>query len=368
MTITLPPPAPAAWPCATPDEAGFDPGRLAEAVAFAEAHPTPWPFDLAGHIGRGFFEPPPHNEILGPLAPRGVHGGVITRHGVMVAAWGEPQEATQTFSAAKSYLSLLAGVAHADGLIRDLDERVGETVRDGGFEGPHNGAVTWRMLLQNTSEWEGALFGKHDSVDRGRSLGTEGQGKKGQRELRAPGTYWEYNDVRVNRLSLALLRRFQRPLPEVFAERIMRPIGASDAWKWEGYRTSWITLEDGRRVQSVPGGTHWGGGVTISAEDQARIGLLALQHGRWGSAELLPASWFRLSTTRCALNPAYGFLWWLRTAEKNPSAAEDAFFASGAGGNVTWIEPSSGIVAVLRWTNPPAMDGFIARVRAALKG
>ena len=38
----------------------------------------------------------------------------------------------------------------------------------------------------------------------------------------APGEYWEYNDVRVNRLSLALLRRFRRPLPEVFAERIMR--------------------------------------------------------------------------------------------------------------------------------------------------
>jgi CubicO group peptidase (beta-lactamase class C family) len=224
------------------------------------------------------------------------------------------------------------------------------------------------MLLQNTSEWEGELFGKHDSVDRGRNLGAEGQGKKGQRDLHAPGTYWEYNDVRVNRLSLALLRRFQRPLPEVFADRIMRPIGASASWKWEGYRTSWVTLDDGRRVQSVPGGTHWGGGMTISAEDQARIGLLALQQGRWGAAEVLPASWFAQSTARCALNPAYGFLWWLRTAEKNASAAEDAFFASGAGGNLTWIEPSSGIVAVLRWTDPAAMDGFIRRVRAALKG
>jgi len=368
MTISLPAPAPANWPSAAPAAQGFDAALLAGAVGFAEAHETPWPYDLSGHLGRGFFEPPPNNEILGPLAPRAAPSGMVTRHGVLVAKWGDTQEASQTFSAAKSYLSLLAGVAHTDGLIRDLDERVAETVQDGGFEGPHNGAITWRMLLQNTSEWEGDLFGKHDSVDRGRNLGVEGQGRKGARVLEAPGTYWEYNDVRVNRLSLALLRRFQRPLPEVFAERIMRPIDASDGWKWEGYRTSWMTLKDGRRVQSVPGGTHWGGGVTISAEDQARIGLLAMQHGRWGNAEVLPASWFQLSVTRCALNPAYGFLWWLRTQDRMPSAAEDAFFASGAGGNLTWIEPSSGIVAVLRWTNPAAMDGFIARVRAALKG
>ena len=369
MTIAPPPAAPASWPRVAPAAAGFDAAKLAEAVAHAEASPTPWPFDLAGHLGRGFFEPPPDNEILGPLSPRGVHGGIITRHGVMVASWGEPQEATQTFSAAKSYLSLLAGVAHTDGLIRDLDERVAASVRDGGFDGPHNGAITWRMLLQNTSEWEGTLFGKADSVDRGRNLGVEGQGKKGQRVLEAPGTYWEYNDIRVNRLSLALLRRFQRPLPEVFAERIMRPIGASDSWKWEGYRTSWVTLEDGRRVQSVPGGTHWGGGVTISAEDQARIGLLALQHGRWGAAEVLPANWVALSTQPCALNPSYGFLWWLNTTgARYPSAARDAFFASGAGGNLTWVDPATGIVAVLRWTNPAAMDGFIARVRAALQG
>lgn len=367
MTITLPPPAPAAWPRLQAADAGFDPARLTEAVAFAETHPTPWPFDLAGHIGRGFFEQPPDNEVLGPLSPRGVHGGMITRHGALAAAWGEPREATQTFSAAKSYLSLLVGIAFTDGLIRDLDERVGETVQDGGFEGAQNSAITWRMLLQNTSEWEGTLFGKADSIDRGRNLGVEGQGKKGQRDLHAPGAHWEYNDIRVNRLSLALLLRFQRPLPEVFAERIMRPIGASEDWKWEGYRTSWITLDDGRRVQSVPGGTHWGGGVTISAEDQARIGLLALQRGRWGDAEVLPEDWFDVSTRPCALNPSYGFLWWLNTTgARYASAPRDAFFASGAGGNLTWIDPSSGIVAVLRWTDPSVMDGFIARVCAAL--
>jgi CubicO group peptidase (beta-lactamase class C family) len=119
----------------------------------------------------------------------------------------------------------------------------------------------------------------------------------------------------------------------------------------------------------VPGGTHWGGGISIHAEDQARVGLLALNRGAWGGRQLVPASWFDLSTQPCALNPHYGFLWWLNSdGRRFASAPRDAFFASGAGGNLTWVDPSSGIVAVLRWTDPAAMDGIIGRVRAALAG
>ena len=41
---------------------------------------------------------------------------------------------------------------------------------------------------------------------------------------------------------------------------------------------------DGRRVQSVSGGAHWGGGMLISARDQARLGLLMARRGRSASA------------------------------------------------------------------------------------
>jgi CubicO group peptidase (beta-lactamase class C family) len=346
----------------------LDAAPLAEAVRFAEAHETPWPRDLRGHIEGGHFERPPHNEILGPIRARGAPNGVVLHRGERIAAWGDSRQVDFSFSVAKSYLSLLAGVAVTDGLIGDLDEVVRRTVDDGGFDGAHNGAITWRHLLQQTSEWSGELFGKSDVIDHNRSLATEGRGAaKGERRaLRAPGKFWEYNDVRVNRLSLALLRRFRRPLPEVFAERIMRPIGASNHWRWHGYRTSSVEI-DGRMIESVAGGSHWGGGIEIHAEDQARIGQLMLQGGRWGEVQVLPQAWIAQSVVPSALNPTYGLLWWLNTRRlRYPHAPEDSVFAVGAGGNITWIDPGNEIVAVMRWIDPAAVDGFIERVLAGL--
>jgi CubicO group peptidase (beta-lactamase class C family) len=353
------------------EAAGFDAARIEAAVAFARDHETLWSRDLASVIGNAYFEPPPWNEILGPVRPRGAPNGLISRHGRLVARWGDTRQVDMTFSVAKSYLGLLAGIAYDRGLLPDPRERVGLRIKDGGFESEQNSAITWHHLLQQTSEWEGTLWDKPDLVDRNRNLETEGKpgNTKGTpRALRKPGAHWEYNDVRVNRLSLSLLRLFAEPLPRVFAQAVMRPIGASSSWEWHGYRNSTVEI-GGVPMESVSGGSHWGGGVFIHAEDQARIGLLMLARGLWAGRRILSERWIDLSTTPCEINPSYGYLWWLNGGRRRyASASPESIFASGAGGNSTWIDPTTGIVAVLRWIDPLAMDGFISRVTTALIG
>ena len=144
--------------------------------------------------------------------------------------------------------------------------------------------------------------------------------------MRSPGTHWEYNDVRVNRLALALLRVFKEPLPAVLKREIMEPIGASDTWNWHGYRNSYVEI-DGQKMQSVSGGAHWGGGLWISTLDQARIGLLMLNEGQWNGRQLISKEWIKQSVTPCALNPNYGMMWWLNTiGEQAPGASRSSFF------------------------------------------
>ena len=355
---------------ADPAVLGFDTAKLTEAVAFAEASETPWPRDLSGGLVsvQKASEPPPWNEVLGPTKDRGGPNGLILRDGAIAASWGDTTRVDMTFSATKSYLSILAGVAVDDGLIRDVDDQVREYALDAAFDTPQNETITWRHLLQQTSEWQGSLWDKPDMVDHNRRLGVAVDNtKKGtKRELQKPGTYWEYNDVRVNRLSLCLMQVFRRPLPEVLKERVMDPIGASDSWEWKHYRNSFFEI-DGVPIASVPGGAHWGGGLWINSEDHARVGQLILQRGRWDGRQLISEAWIDALRTPCAIKPTYGYLWWLNTGGRHfNKAPETSFFALGAGQNIVWIEPKERLVMVARWVHDAKANELVGRVMESL--
>jgi len=343
---------------------------LQQAVQFAIDHESTWDRDVNGVWGVHRDDPPPWNRLLGPVHRRGPVSGTILAGSKPLVSWGEPKRADLTFSVAKTYLALLAGIAHDCGLLPDVDEPVVARVHGIGFDEGRNARVTWAHMLQQTSEWSGECWGVPDQVDRYRAVtfGKASNGKKGDpRPLQEPGTYWEYNDVRINQLSLALLHLFQRPLPDVFREAVMRPIGASEDWNWVGYDNSWVTIA-GRRMQSVPGGTHWGGGVSISSEDQALVGQLMLSDGLARGKRVLSAEWLQRMRTPCELAPYYGYLTWLNHSRKVfPSLSASSYFAMGAGSSFTWMDPDRQIVVVVRWLNPVHADEFFGRVTRAVE-
>jgi CubicO group peptidase (beta-lactamase class C family) len=353
------------WRVVAPADLGLRPDGLAAAIDFHRAHETAWRRDFMTGSGRyiGVADEPESPEgVLGTIRPRGGPNGVIVRDGAIVAEWGDTNRADMSFSIAKSYLALLAGLALARGLIRDLDEPVRDSTPDEQFDSAQNRPITWRHLLQQTSEWQGTLWGKPDSIDHNRDVGESelGSSRKGQpRPLRAPGTFWEYNDVRVNRLSLSLLHLFRQPLPDVLRSGVMDPVGASAGWDWRAYRNSWVEI-DGIRMPSVPGGSHWGGGLWMSTRDHARVGLLTHRAGRWGDRQLLPTTWIEEMRRPCALNPRYGLMWWLNTGRALlPSTPASSYAARGAGSNIVWIDPEHDLVVVVRWIQAASVDGFL---------
>ena len=345
------------WERRAPAAEGFDPAALEEAIRYAQQNEAPWERDVFKQIQKDVANEP-YPAILGETKERGGAAGMIVRHGYLVAQWGDVDRVDMSFSLAKSYLSTVAGLAVDAGLIANVNDRVADYVHDGGFDDSHNRKITWHMLLNQTSEWEGTLWDKPDVADR----------RKGyDRKLQAPGMFWEYNDVRVNRLALSLLRVFQRPLPEVLKEKVMDPIGASGTWVWYGYRNSYVEI-GGRLVQSVSGGSHWGGGFWANTRDHARFGYLLLRRGEWNGRRILSERWVDMAIEPTDIAPHYGYMWWLSRNRRGifPGSPDSSFFALGSGGNMIWVAPEYDLVVVTRWLDIPKLDGFISRVSGAL--
>ena len=156
--------------------------QLEQTVQFAIDHEVSWSREITDNWGVHHQDPPPWNCLLGPVHARGPVSGTIILAGRTLLSWGEPDRADLTFSVAKTYLALLAGVAWDRGLLPDVDEPVGRRVRGIGFDTGHNAHVTWAHLLQQSSEWEGVCLGVSDQADRYRFVSYQGSapaGKKG---------------------------------------------------------------------------------------------------------------------------------------------------------------------------------------------
>ncbi len=374
------------WKKKTPAEAGFDASRLKEAIDYCVSQENSNPRSMEQSHYQTFGQREPFSNAIGPFKDRGDVSGMILHKGYIIAEWGDPFRVDMTHSVTKSFLSTVIGLAVDRGLIRSVNDTVWRyvppilpysalPVADKAanymepqlltpFETPHNRKITWDHLLRQVSDWEGTLWGKPEWADRPGQKPAEWM----TRPRNAPGTVYEYNDVRVNVLSLAGLSVWRRPLPQVLREYVMDPIQASNTWRWYGYENSYVVI-DGQIIQSVSGGGHWGGGMFINARDMARFGYLTLNKGRWKNQQLLSENWVKMATTPTPAEPTYGFMNWFLNTDKKllPSAPATAFYHLGNGTNMVYVDRENDLVVVARWINSSAMNELIGKVLAARK-
>jgi CubicO group peptidase (beta-lactamase class C family) len=346
------------WQTKKPEELKMNKALLDSAVSFAMKNENKVERDLRIANIKSYSREPGY-KIIGPMKERGGPAGLVIKNGYIVAQWGDVNRVDMTFSVTKSYLSTVAGLAVDNGLIRNVHDKVGQYVWDGSFEGTHNSKVTWDHLLTQSSDWSGSLFGLHDWADRPPREGGIDEWKN--RKLLEPGTNYEYNDVRVNLLAYSLLQVWRKPLPVVFKEKIMNPIGASTTWRWFGYENSFVTM-DGLTVQSVSGGGHHGGGIFINTFDHARFGLLFLRNGKWKNQQLLSEKWINAAIQPSTANKNYGYLWWLNTDQSWKGISTKVYYATGFGGNYIIIDKEHDLVVVTRWMDDSKIAEMLSLV------
>ena len=336
------------WQTKKPAELQMNKNFLDSAVALALRSENKVDRDLRIANMKSYANEPDY-KIIGPTKQRGGPAGLVIKNGFIVGQWGDVERVDMTFSATKSFLSTVAGLAVDDKLIKNVSDKVDQYVWDGSYDGTHNSKITWHHLLTQSSDWSGTLFGLHDWADRPPKEGSIDDWKN--RKLHEPGTVYKYNDVRVNLLAYSLLQVWRKPLPVILKDKIMDPIGASTTWRWYGYDNSFVNL-DGQMMQSVSGGGHHGGGIFINTLDQARFGLLFLRNGRWNNQQLLSEKWIQAVQQPSSAKKDYGYMWWLNAEKIWNAVSPKVYYAAGYGGNFIIIDAEHDLVVVTRW-----MDG-----------
>jgi hypothetical protein len=353
-------PSTGVWESRSPILSGFDTAKLNNAIRIAIRNESRRPRSMEQSQQLDFGKEP-FGEPVGPFIDRDDPTGIIIHKGYIIGQWGDPSKVEMTHSVTKSFLSVVVGLAADKGLL-NVEDNVSKYVGDvvwhmpassspaskiiNPFASEHNKNLSWEVMLRQTSDWEGELWGKPDWADRPDRDSTKWHNRK----RNEPGAVFEYNDVRVNALALAATLVWHKSLHDVLNSYIMKPIGASDSWHWHGYRNSFISINDTIH-QSVSGGGHWGGGMFINAYDMARFGLLTLHKGRWKDQQLVSKKWIERSITPTSANIEYGYMnYFLNTNKKLlPAAPASAYMHVGNGRNIIYVDAEHDLVIVMRW-------------------
>jgi len=98
------------WQHRKPEEVGMRSALVDQAVQTAIATENPAPKNMVLFLN-GSFNKEPFNTIIGPIKDRGPASGLITRHGYIVAEWGDPKRVDITNSVTKTFLTTVVGLA-----------------------------------------------------------------------------------------------------------------------------------------------------------------------------------------------------------------------------------------------------------------
>lgn len=219
--------------------------------------------------------------------------------------WGDhhPETVSNSFSAAKTVVSILVGCAVDDGKIKSLDDPVKKYLPE--FSGNGKDQITIRHLLMMASGLDWTESGTNPLSENAESYyGTDLWGLiNRQKVITKPGKEFVYQSGNSQILGFILEKATGKDLSQYASEKLWQPIGAeSDAFwsldKENGVEKSFCCLYSTTR-------------------DFARIGLLLAQKGKWKGKQIIPEWYYNemiqnpnMGTEEGVANTRYGLHVW----------------------------------------------------------
>jgi CubicO group peptidase (beta-lactamase class C family) len=281
------------------------------------------------------FSPQGIDQAVAYAKREGSTSGMIIQHGLVIAEWGDVSRRSNLYSARKSFMSALIGIAVARGQIHPDEtlEQLGIDDNEPSLT-PTEKQVSVRMMLEARS----GVY--HPTVYETAGM----EAAKPPRGSHAPGTFWYYNNWDFNTLGAIYESATGQHIFEALRTEIADPIGMQD------YRPT-----DGRYVSGGLATRYPAYPIDMSARDLARFALLYLNNGRWRDRQIVPASWVAESTHSYSNTPTggYAYMWWTSTPASGPHGPKVAllrptYWADGNHGQYAVIVPSLDLVVVNR--------------------
>ena len=253
---------------------------------------------------------------------------VVLRRGRVAFEYQRTGQASDTLqpveSVTKNVLSLLVGIAVAQGRIVSLDQSVLALMPQlaDANDDPRAKQLSVRHLLTMTAGFQASERRFFDAKERARFAMS--------RQFEAePGTRFRYDNLAADLLA-ALLAQAVGDTPAGFAQReVFGPLGIESS--------EWALDEQGKHLGFS--------GLKLRTRDMARIGQLMLQQGRWSGRSVVSEDFARAASSRHngggpPVGLPYGYLWWVAPSD----AARAPFVASGFGGQIISVDPALELV------------------------
>jgi CubicO group peptidase (beta-lactamase class C family) len=248
-------------------------------------------------------------------------------------------------SVTKSVLSILIGIAIDEGYLR-LDEKLSEIFPDAFDENTDSRAaeITVRDVLTKTEGFAEASPGDF-KVSEAAPKKEMWRWMLNRRVAYRRGTHFRYDGIGSDLLSVILSKAIKQDAGDFAKRKLFDPLGIANY--------TWYADSDGNLHGEI--------GLHLTARDMAKIGILYLQHGRWGDTQIVSADYVQDSTTRHndggpPVNAGYGYQWWI-------SKNGNVFFASGRNDQLISVTPNRNLVLAFAADSiPGGAGGFVRNV------
>ncbi|RDV13216.1 class C beta-lactamase-related serine hydrolase [Pontibacter diazotrophicus] len=243
---------------------------------------------------------------------------------------------SNSFSMAKSIVSMLVGIAIKEGKIESVEQPVGDFLPE--FREGDKSKIRIRHLL-----WMSSGLNWDESYINPFSMTTESYYGTNLRKVidrleavEEPGRQYTYKSGDTQVLGFVLQAATGKSLSAFAEEKLWKPIGAAHDAEWsvdtpEGIEKAYCCFFS-------------------NARDFARLGRLYLHNGLWNGDTLIPPAYVEASLTPNGLPKAkdgkkvnfYGYHWWLMPDYKG----QDVFYARGILGQYIIVIPEKDLVIV----------------------